>query len=85
MNRNRYATAEEVQDPTVRVERMSGDELVDEIIVDRTWSGTLTRTSIRSKAPSETDDELSNDGLHVVPELSSQPAVTAVHGVITFQ
>ncbi|KAE9405360.1 hypothetical protein BT96DRAFT_916091 [Gymnopus androsaceus JB14] len=53
----------------------SGDEMVDEVIVDRSWNDVSVKTSLKSKAPSESDDKTSADFSRVsnIPEELQTP------------
>ncbi|KAJ3810140.1 Tco5, signal transduction HAMP domain histidine kinase [Lentinula aff. lateritia] len=52
LDNNRYALEE---DQAVKVEEVSEDEVVEEVVVDRVWNEASTKTSLKSKALSESD------------------------------
>ncbi|KAH7874085.1 hypothetical protein F5879DRAFT_964707 [Lentinula edodes] len=52
LDNNRYALEE---DQAVKVEEVNEDEVVEEVVVDRAWNEASTKTSLKSKALSESD------------------------------
>ncbi|KAJ3863255.1 Tco5, signal transduction HAMP domain histidine kinase [Lentinula novae-zelandiae] len=52
LDNNRYALEE---DQAVKVEEVNEDDVVEEVVVDRAWNEASTKTSLKSKALSESD------------------------------
>ncbi|KAJ4474970.1 hypothetical protein J3R30DRAFT_630081 [Lentinula aciculospora] len=76
---NRYALEE---DQAVNVEEVSEDEVVEEVVVDRAWNDASTKTSLKSKALSESNGgEIcleSPSSITNVQDHSKRPAVLIV-------